>query len=164
WNCKSCKKQFSAKTGTIFEESPLPLSKWLPAVWLITNAKNGISSCEVARAMAVTQKTAWFMLHRIREAMANGSFEKFSGTVEPESAIFTDESPAYNGLTENYYRGTVNHSAGEYARGEVHTNGLENWFCLFKRCFKGTWTHLSEEHLQRYLNEQEFRFDNRKDN
>ena len=84
WNCKACKKQFSVKVGTIFEDSPLGLEKWLPATWLIVNAKNGISSCELARDLGVTQKTAWFMLHRIRLAMQDGSIEKFSGRVEAD--------------------------------------------------------------------------------
>src|SRR5579875_3152409 len=82
WRCNDCKRQFSTKVGTIFEESPLGYDKWLPAIWLITNAKNGISSCEVARALDVTQKTAWFMLHRIRAAMKSGTFEKLAGPVE----------------------------------------------------------------------------------
>src|SRR2546430_1544675 len=85
WQCKSAHKQrqFSAKVGTIFEDSPLGLDKWLTAVWLITNAKNGISSYEVHRAIGVTQKTAWFMLQRIRLAMQTGSFlKKLSGHVE----------------------------------------------------------------------------------
>lgn len=82
WKCKLCKKQFSVKVGTIFEDSPLGLDKWLIAVWLITNAKNGISSCEIARSLEVTQKTAWFMLHRIRLAMQNGSIEKLADDVE----------------------------------------------------------------------------------
>src|SRR5438046_10738817 len=84
WNCRGCKKQFSVKVGTIFEDSPLGLEKWLPATWLIVNAKNGISSCELARDLGVTQKTAWFMLHRIRLAMQDGSIEKFSGRVEAD--------------------------------------------------------------------------------
>ena len=84
WNCKGCKKQFSAKVGTIFEDSPLSLTKWLPATWLIVNAKNGISSCELARALDVTQKTAWFMLHRIRLAMQNGNLGKFTGICEAD--------------------------------------------------------------------------------
>lgn len=81
WQCKSAhtKRQFSAKVGTIFEDSPLGLEKWLPAVWMIAGAKNGISSCEIHRALGVTQKTAWFMLHRIRLAMQNGSFLKVGG-------------------------------------------------------------------------------------
>src|SRR6266852_1428509 len=82
WQCKSAhvKRQFTAKVGTIFEDSPLGLEKWLPAVWLIVTAKNGISSCEIARSLDVTQKTAWFMLHRIREAMKNGSIMKMGGS------------------------------------------------------------------------------------
>lgn len=84
WECKCCtdKKQFSVKTGTIFEESPLALDKWLVTIWLIANAKNGVSSYEVHRAIGVTQKTAWFMLHRIRSAMQTGTFEKLKGDVE----------------------------------------------------------------------------------
>src|SRR5882757_5031189 len=76
WQCKGCQKQFSVKLGTIFEDSPLGMDKWLPAVWLIANCKNGVSSHELARSLGVTQKTAWFMLHRIRLAMQTGSFGK----------------------------------------------------------------------------------------
>jgi transposase-like protein len=81
WQCKSAhaKRQFSAKVGTIFEDSPLGLEKWLPAVWIITNSKNGVSSCELARSLGVTQPTAWFMLHRIRLAMQSGSLMKLGG-------------------------------------------------------------------------------------
>ena len=81
WQCKSAhsKRQFTAKVGTIFEDSPLGLEKWLPAVWLITNSKNGVSSCELARTLGITQKSAWFMLHRIRLAMQNGSLLKVGG-------------------------------------------------------------------------------------
>jgi transposase-like protein len=82
WKCKACKKQYSVKVGTIFEDSALPLTKWLPAVWLIANSKNGISSHELARALGVTQKSAWFMLHRIRLAMQAKSFMRLSGEVE----------------------------------------------------------------------------------
>jgi transposase-like protein len=82
WKCKACKKQYSVKVGTIFEDSPLGLDKWLPAVWLAANSKNGISSHELARALGTTQKSAWFMLHRIRLAMRSGSFEMMSGHVE----------------------------------------------------------------------------------
>jgi transposase-like protein len=84
WECKGCKKQFSVKVGTIFEDSPLPLDKWLAAVWLIANAKNGISSYEIHRALGITQKSAWFMLHRVRAAMESGSFEKMKGEVESD--------------------------------------------------------------------------------
>ncbi|MGD0167014.1 MAG: IS1595 family transposase [Gaiellaceae bacterium] len=82
WKCKSCKRQFSVKVGTIFEDSPLGLDKWLPAIWLAANSKNGISSHELGRSLGITQKSAWFMLHRIRLAMQTGSFLKLSGEVE----------------------------------------------------------------------------------
>ena len=87
WKCKGCKKQFSVKVGTVFEDSPLGLDKWLPAVWLIANSKNGISSHELGRALGVTQKSAWFILHRIRLAMQTGTFEKLSGTVEVDETF-----------------------------------------------------------------------------
>lgn len=97
WKCKGCKKSFSVRVGTIFEDSPLSMSKWLAAIWLLTNAKNGISSYELHRALGVTQKTAWFMLHRIRAAMKAKSFdEKLSGIVE------TDE-PFIGGLFKNMH-------------------------------------------------------------
>src|SRR5436190_3799646 len=73
WKCRDCKRQFSVKVGTIFEDSPIGLDKWLTAFWMIINAKNGCSSCEIARSLGVTQKTAWFMLHRIRLAIQDGS-------------------------------------------------------------------------------------------
>src|ERR1022692_85239 len=84
WQCKGCKKQFSVKVGTIFEDSPLPLEKWMAAVWLIAGAKNGISSYEIHRALGITQKSAWFMLHRVRLAMRRGSFDKMQGEVESD--------------------------------------------------------------------------------
>lgn len=89
WQCKSAHKQrqFSIKVGTIFEDSPLGLDKWLTAVWMITNCKNGVSSYEIHRAIGVTQKTAWFMIHRVRVAMETGSFEKLSGTVEVDETF-----------------------------------------------------------------------------
>jgi len=82
WKCRACKRQFSVKVGTIFEDSPIGFDKWLPALWLIANSKNGISSHELGRALDVCQKTAWFMLHRIRLAMQSGSFRKLDGVVE----------------------------------------------------------------------------------
>ena len=85
WKCKGCEKQYSVKLGTIFEDSPLGLDKWLPAVWLAANSKNGISSHELARALGVTQKSAWFMLHRIRLAMQQGSIT-LSGEVEVDES------------------------------------------------------------------------------
>jgi transposase-like protein len=84
WKCKGCKKQYSVKLGTIFEDSPLGFDKWLPAIWLTANSKNGISSHELARALGITQKSSWFMLHRIRLAMQTGSFDRLSGEVEAD--------------------------------------------------------------------------------
>src|SRR5690349_2714167 len=87
WKCKECKKQFSVKVGTIFEDSALGLDKWLPAIWLVANSKNGISSHELARSLGTTQKSAWFMLHRIRLAMQTGTFNKLSGEVEADETF-----------------------------------------------------------------------------
>jgi transposase-like protein len=87
WKCKGCKKQFSVKLGTIFEDSPIGLDKWLPALWMVINCKNGISSYEMARALGVTQKTAWFMNHRIRLAVQEGTFEPMSGEVEVDETF-----------------------------------------------------------------------------
>ena len=87
WKCKACKRQYSVKVGTVFEESRLGLDKWLPAVWLVANSKNGISSHELGRSLGVTQKSAWFMLHRIRLAMQAGTLEKMSGEVEVDETF-----------------------------------------------------------------------------
>jgi transposase-like protein len=87
WKCKGCKRQYSVKVGTIFEDSPLGLDKWLPAVWLAVNSKNGISSYELGRSLGVTQKSAWFMLHRIRLAMQTKSFLRLSGEVEVDETF-----------------------------------------------------------------------------
>jgi transposase-like protein len=230
WNCKNCRKQFTVKVGTIFEDSPLGLEKWLPATWLIVNAKNGISSCELARDLGVTQKTAWFMLHRIRLAMQDGSIEKFSGHVEadetyigakarnlhkhkktgktgmvgktavlglleresgdkpsrvrckvmkrvrtreldPEiraniekgSEVFTDKFSSYYKLSDEYAHQVIDHAVS-YAEGHVHTNCLENFWSLLKRGLKGTYVNVEPFHLFRYLDEQAFRFNERKDN
>ncbi|MBS1714589.1 MAG: IS1595 family transposase [Armatimonadetes bacterium] len=117
WSCKDCRKQFSTKTGTIFESSPISFSKWLPALWLIANAKNGISSCELARALSVTQKTAWFMLHRIRLAMQAGTFEKLSGTVEGDETFV-------GGKAKNMHLGKRGKIAGRGATGKTAVMGM----------------------------------------
>jgi transposase-like protein len=96
WKCKACKKQFSVKVGTIFEDSALGLDKWLPAIWLTANSKNGISSHELARALGTTQKSAWFMLHRVREAMQRGSVEKFVGEVEADETYVGGKAARIN--------------------------------------------------------------------
>ncbi len=119
WKCKACKKQFSVKKGTVMEDSPIGLDKWLAAIWLIANAKNGISSHEVARALGVTQKSGWFLLHRIRLAMQTGTFKKLSGTVE------IDET-AIGGLSKNMHkhkRAARIASPGQYS-GKVLVMGL----------------------------------------
>ena len=231
WNCKACKKQFTVKVKSIFEDSPLGLEKWLPALWMIVNAKNGISSCELGRALGVTQRTAWFMGHRIRASMHNGIFnlsghveadetyiggkarnmhaakrrEKIKGTggtgktavqgllertagnkasrvqlkvvkttkraelqgnvrkyVLKGSEVSTDALKSYSGLAEDFTHQVVDHAV-EYVRGNVHTNGLENFWSLLKRTVKGTYVRPEPFHLFRYLDEQAFRFNERKD-
>ena len=228
WECKNCKKQFSVKVGTIFEGSNVGLDKWICAVWLIVNAKNGVSSYEIHRSIGVTQKTAWFMLHRIRYALQNGTFEKLSGEVEVDETfiggkaknmhkakrekliqgrgavgktavmgllerkgnvrakviestdrrtlhgeikenvetganLFTDEWRGYNGLADEYVHEVVNHSI-EYVRDNVSTNGIENFWSLLKRTIRGTYVSVEPYHLPKYLDEQVFRFNERKDN
>lgn len=232
WQCRDCRKQFTVKVGTIFEDSPIKLDKWLSALWLITNAKNGISSCEIARALGVTQKTAWFMLHRIRLAMHNGTVEKMTGRVEidetyiggkarnmhksvkerrnikpggesmtpvmgllernkreacskirtkvlkgtsgPElkgtvrnyvlkgEEVISDSHPSYWGLHRDYTHNVIDHAVA-YVNGHIHTNGLENFWSLLKRTVKGTYVSVEPFHLFRYLDEQAFRFNERKD-
>ncbi|MBV9720070.1 MAG: IS1595 family transposase [Candidatus Eremiobacteraeota bacterium] len=92
WYCNDCKQQFTAKVGTVFEDSPIGFSKWLPAFWLIASNRNGISSHELGRALKVTQRTAWFMLHRIRLAMETETFDKLTGTIEADEAYIGDKS------------------------------------------------------------------------
>jgi len=228
WKCKECKKQFSVKAGTLMEDSAIGLDKWLAAIWLIANAKNGISSHEIGRSLGVTQKSAWFLLHRIRLAMQTGTFEKLSGEVEvdetfiggkarnmhkhvrarkikgtggagktavmgllerhgevrtkvipnvrrralynevkrhvePGACVFTDALPSYNGLQADYTHNVINH-AEEYVKGNVHTNGVENFWSLLKRSINGTYISVEPFHLFRYLDEQSFRFNTRKRN
>jgi transposase-like protein len=211
WECKEVhpKKQFSAKIGTIFEDSPLGLDKWFTAIWMIANCKNGVSSYEIARALGVTQKSAWFMLHRIRLAMETGSFTRSGGEFEADETFIggrsknmsvkrraktitgsgvagkevvmgvlhrgTKRSPArrlrsmcrtarrlrfkawcgpwpnqalpsiptrcmsYATLAPDYVHQFVDHAI-EYVRDNVHTNGMENFWSLFKRA--------SREHIR----------------
>jgi hypothetical protein len=256
WQCKTRhpKAQFSIKVGTIFEDSPVPLGKWLMAMWMIANCKNGVSSWELHRTIGVTQKTAWFMRHRIGMALQDGSSEMFggseSGPVEVDEAfiggepknkhlshrmktkrtvkneagewvfnpnfretrgraskktpvmgmidretrkaraqvipgidrkvlqdlildnvskgskVFTDGLPEYQSLKAmGFVHDTVNHLS-EYVRGEVHTNGIENFWSLLKRGLRGTYVAVEPFHLDRYVTEQIFRYNNRatKDN
>jgi transposase-like protein len=232
WQCKGKhpRKQFSAKVGTIFEDSPISLSKWFTAMWLISSAKNGISSYELARSIGVTQKTAWFILHRIRLAMQTRSFRAMSGeveidetyiggaarfmhkdkrakvkakgstwmgkiavmgllerhgegsrvhttvirhnrvsslmpvidkNVEPGASVYTDALTSYKSLPKHYTHKVVDH-AEAYVKGNVHTNGLENYWSLLKRTIKGTYVSVEPFHLFRYLDEQAYRFNSRK--
>jgi transposase-like protein len=238
------KQKFSLKVGTIFEDSAIPLEKWLVAVWLMVNCKNGISSYEISRDLGVTQKSAWFMAHRIRAAMKNESLAKLGsegGPVETDetfvggkaqfmhksrlkkmraaqqknvipsenpytnktvvmgmldretrkvramvipnvrrstlqeqilkhikggSTVYTDELLGYKMLAaEGFVHDFVNHMEG-YVRGKVHTNGIENFWSLLKRGLRGTYVAVEPFHLDRYVDEQIFRFENRatKDN
>jgi transposase-like protein len=238
WKCmaKECHKQFSVKTGSVLEDSPIGLDKWLMAVWLVVNCKNGISSYEIARDLSVTQKTAWFMLHRIRLALRHGSWEKLGGSdggpvevdetfvgpdprkmhagrrsaryssanprpkipvmgmldrdsrqvrarvvpnvkretlqnailegIEKGSTVYTDAGVSYDNLAaREYIHETVNH-VEEYVRGQIHTQGIENFWSLLKRGLRGTYVAVEPFHLDRYVTEQVFRFNNRatKDN
>jgi transposase-like protein len=232
---KHARRQFSVKVGTIFEDSPIPLKSWLLAVWQISNCKNGISSYELARAINVTQKSAWFMLHRIRLAMQGNGGGTLDGEVEvdetyiggkarnmnrqqrarhlagrgrrnawagkvpvmgflqrhPEkgrsmirtkpidtirsyrlvqevkdnvqdgSTVYTDSLKSYDKLGVYYDHKTVDH-AERYVDGQVHTNGLENYWSLVKRALRGTYVSVEPFHLFRYLDEQAFRFNERK--
>ncbi len=230
WTCSAhhAKREFSIKIGTVMEDSPIPLDKWLTATWLVTNCKNGISSYEIARDVKVTQKSAWFMLHRIRLAMQDDFFgSKLGGEVEVDetfiggkvrnmhvserkrritgtggkdktavmgimerggkirasvvpnrrrkvlqdevrkhvtagAALYTDALLSYEGLANDYAHQVVDH-ATQYVDGRVHTNSLENFWSLLKRGISGTYVSVEPFHLFRYLDEQMFRFNNRKD-
>jgi len=229
---KHPKAQFSLKVGTIFEDSAIGLEKWLPALWLLTTCKNGISSYELARALGVTQKTAWFMLSRLRLALQGEQGGKLNGEIEADetfiggkarnmhmakrkrlgisqsrsmigkvavmgllqrhgegskvrtqvimnrkkhqleaivtanvesgAALYTDALRSYDRMGERgYVHGVIDH-AEQYVDGAVHTNGLENFWSLLKRALKGTYVSVEPFHLFRYLDEQAFRFNNRK--
>jgi transposase-like protein len=235
WQCRECGKQYSVKVNTIFEDSPIKLDKWLTAMWLLANCKNGISSYEVAKDIGVTQKSAWFMLQRIRLAMKNKSVLKlgyqggpvemdetfvggklknmhknkkpkgtgFSGIaqgasaktivvgmverggrvraevvmerthavlravankhIHPGATLMTDEWGGYKGT--DFTHQIVNHAV-EYVRGNVHTQGIENFWALLKSGLNGTYISVEPFHLDRYVDEQAFRYNNRatKDN
>jgi len=233
WTCAKhhSKREFSIKVGTVMEDSAIGLDKWLTAMWLVTNCKNGISSYEVSRDLKVTQKTAWFMLHRIRLALQDEFFgsklggnggevevdetfiggkarnmhlskrqRRITGTggkdktavmgimerggklrtvvvanrrksalqtevrkhVEAGAALYTDALLSYEGLATDYAHKVVDHAA-QYVDGRVHTNSLENFWSLLKRGVSGTYVSVEPFHLFRYLDEQMFRFNNRKD-
>jgi transposase-like protein len=229
WFCKGCKKQFTVKVGTIFEDSALGMDKWMIGVWLIVNAKNGISSYEVGRALGITQKSAWHMMHRIRLALHEKETVQLGGEgkevevdetfvggaarfmhaarrkrvitehgvkdktavmgilerggrvrammipnrkkhhiqgeirahVKAQSAIYSDALLSYWGLGDHNFAHQVVDHAECYVKGQVHTNGMENFWSLLKRGLKGTYISVEPFHLFRYLDEQVFRYNNR---
>jgi transposase-like protein len=221
------RQKFSLKVGTIFEDSPISLEKWLPVMWMLVNSKNGISSWEIHRAIGVTQKTAWFMLQRARLAMQDeltggmlggevevdetyiggkarnmhkdrkarvqreggrnaggksivmGMLERggtvratvipdrtkatmqpiVGANVEPGTQVYSDEH-GYQWRMEEYEHAMVNHMEA-YVDGNVHTNGMENFWSLLKPGINGTYVSVEPFHLFRYIDEQAFRFNNR---
>ncbi len=229
WRCHGCKEQFSVLVGTIFEGSHIPLSKWLLAIHELNADKNGISSCELARKLGITQKSAWFMAQRIRFAMAHTSLEdKLTGTVEVDetyiggleknkhankktegtqgrsvktktpvlsaverggsvyskslttvssgnirkvlldrvdkgATLNTDIFPVYNQVGQEFQaHKTVDHGTGEFVRGNAYTNTAEGYFPQLKRSLSGTFHHVSEKHLDRYLAEFDYRYNTRR--
>ena len=221
YECDSCRYQFSVTAGTLFHDSHLPLWKWFLAVYLMGESKKGISAKQLQRMLKVSYKTAWYLAHRVRDAMGDDEQPLLKGTVEVDEtyvggkrkgygggyrgnkvvvagaierggdirlrlvpnarkgnlqgfikstvsdeteAIYTDELKSYNGIgDENTRHETVEHSADEYVRGDVHTNTVESAWSLLKRSVIGTYHQISVKHLPAYLDEMEFRF-NRRDN
>jgi transposase-like protein len=165
YRCNACQLDFTVRTGTIFERSHVPLHKWVYSMYLLVTARKGISSLQLAKEIGVTQKTAWFVLGRLREA-CGGQIEKLRGTVQNEihgaveagSQLYTDEFGAYTDLDGLFFRhDTVNHSAGEFVRGHAHTNGIESVWAVLKRGLHGVYHHASAKHLFRYVDEFTFR-------
>jgi transposase-like protein len=224
WRCKACKKEFTVKVGTIFEDSPLGLDKWFPAFWLELASKKDFSSYQLGRAIKVTQRTAWFMLHRIRAVMQTENGEPLSGEVEVDetfvggkerfkhaskrkhlgrgavgkaavmgllqrhgqiraksvrsttkrdlqaeivdtvtagSIIYSDALKSYDGLEGEYIHEVIDH-AEAFVNGRIHTNGLENFWSLFKRTIYGTHHSVEAFHLDRYLDSATYRYNTRK--
>ena len=229
WKCYQCRKQFSVKVGTIFEDSPIGLDKWMCALWLLVNCKNGVSSYEISRDLGITQKSAWFVLQRLRfvlkdvavtpttggpvecdesfhggkpknmhakkrlerQVALNGYADKTAvfGMLDRETrkvraqvvpnvkratlqaailegvgrgtTVYTDGWSGYDGLkAQGFVHETVTH-IDEYVRGNVHTQGIENFWSLLKRGLNGTYVAVEPYHMDRYLDEAMFRFNNR---
>ena len=228
WKCHACRGQFTVTVGTVFERSKIKLNVWLQAVFLLCSSKKGMSSHQLHRTLGVQYRTAWFMTHRIREAMTSYQTPKLLGSgtggkggiveadetywgnikgrkpkgggqhkmkivslverqgkvrsyhvpdvtgenlkrvlmdkIAPDSHVITDSSPRYNEMKRlqpfaKYEQ--VNHSKGEYVRGKAHTNTVEGYFSLLKRGLIGTYHHVSSHHLNRYISEFDFRYNNR---
>lgn len=230
YKCYDCRKQFTVKIGTIFEASHIPMNVWLQAIFLIASSKKGISSNQLHRMLGITLKSAWFLSHRIREAMKGNGLEVFGidGTaveidetfigrdydkkprgqkrgrgyahkfkvfslvdrstgqarsivvddlklktllpiiqanVSPKARVLTDEAGQYKNLKMHFRdHGFVSHGLGEYVSrddGSLHTNTIEGFFSIFKRGMKGVYQHCGQNHLNRYLAEFDFRYNNR---
>src|SRR3990172_4737618 len=221
FDCNDCRSRFSVTSGTIFDNTKLPLWKWFAGIYLMVEGKKGVSANQVKRTLGVTYKTAWFLCHRVREAMRELNASQLSGIIEIDEtwvggkqrgggkghwhhtnktavvgaverdgkirlqvihardkrtlhgwirknvadeteAIYTDEWPPYAGIGDDDTRHeTVNHRAKEWVRGLVHTNSVENVWSLLKRSIIGSFHKVSVKHLERYLDELEFRFNNR---
>lgn len=229
WKCYACRKQFSVKVDSVFEDSPLGLDKWLIALWMLCNCKNGVSSHEISRELGIAQQHAWHLLHRLRVALGQGIEEKMDGDgpfevdetfvgpnpqkmhrdrrearykadcarpkipvmgmldreirqvrakvipnvkretlqneilaqIEMGRTVYTDSATGYDRLLlQGYMHQMVNH-VQEYVRGEVHTQGIENFWSLLKRGLRGTYIAVEPFHLDRYIGEQVFRYNNR---
>ncbi len=228
-----CYYRFTVTIGTVFEASNIPLSTWFPAMYLIASHKKGVSSVQLGKDLGVTQKTAWFMLHRIRESLKEKNSVLLNGIVEidetymsrkygsdykglsplqvermeqsdeykkkknkgavigmkqregdiivqasfkadaksignavkenvaTDALLMTDESLKYRNVLSSYKRETVNHSRHEWARGNVHTNGVENFWSVMKRGIYGIYHQISYKHLQRYCDEFTYRYNSR---
>ena len=219
-HCLSCGYHFSVTAGTIFHDSHLPLWKWFITVYMMVESRKGVSANQIKRTLGVSYKTAWYLCHRIRAAMAELNAEQLRGTVEVDETlvggkvrgmgrgfkgnktivvgaiqregkvrlqtikaadkktlhrfikehahddtevIVTDEWPAYRGIGDrNTKHETVNHSEEEWVRGDVHTNTIEGVWSLLNRSVIGTFHKISAKHLDAYLDELEWRFNNRK--
>ena len=221
FKCRSCKHQFTVTSGTIMHDSHLPLRKWFFAIYLMCESKKGMSALQIQRTIDVAYRTAWYLCHRIREAMGNDKFSgpTLCGVVEVDEtlvggrrrgvgsgsrkgktwvagaiqrdgqvrleripnirkktlhgfikrhvsdeteAIYTDELRSYIGIEDDdTIHRTVNHSAEEWVVGDVHTNSIESVWSLFKRSIIGAFHKVSAKHLDRYLEELEWRFNNR---
>ena len=228
YKCRSCRKPFSVTVGTVFERSKVPLNKWVLATHLMSASKKGMSAHQMHRMLGVTYKTAWFMAHRIREAMRDlnagpmggsgktveadetfiggkeknrhkskrakkrlgGSWGKetvFSlveregkvrsvhtpsvsastlrpilvAQIDADTTLVTDDAGQYRHMHRDFDHEVVNHGIGEYVRGDAHTNTVEGYFSILKRGVTGTYHHVSQQHLKRYLAEFDFRYNER---
>ena len=138
------------------------MNLWLQAIHLLCSSKKGISSNQLHRTLGVTLKTAWFMSHRIREAMRSGVAPILRENIAKEARLMTDEASHYLAVGREFAEhGVVKHKADEYVRGDAYTNTVEGYFSVFKRGMKGTHQHCAKKHLHRYLAEFDFRYNNR---